>query len=691
MAAGGLRLSAVQLDGDAVYWLEGRPQEGGRSALVCWRPGRAPEEVTPRDFNVRSRVHEYGGGAYVVRDGVIYCVNFSDQRVYRLAPGGAAEAITPPGSFFYADFEIDTRRRRLICVREDHSRPGEPVNTLAGIPIGPAASGPAEAGHYESPDSYYENSDSYVVSGSSRTSDAGFSRTMEALASGYDFYSTPRLSPDGTRLAWLAWRHPLMPWDGTELWVADVDDAGALSGAVRVTGSEDESIYQPGWGPDGSLYYVSDRDGYWRIYGLAPPSPAASFPGPASARPRRSFAHATDERKAEAGRSIVRDSPEEAEFGRPQWVFGTSTWACAGASTLVVSYTRLGRWHLGTVDLADGELTPVAGDLQPHDWLAADAAHAVFVAGSSTAPDAVARLNLATGAVETLRRGSHVELDAADISLAEPITFPTARGREAHAFYYAPCNRAFSARAGEAPPLVVITHGGPTAAARPTLDLAIQYWTTRGFAVVDVNYGGSSGYGRAYRERLNGEWGLVDVEDVIHAARFLSGSGRADPARLIIRGGSAGGYTTLAALTFHPGIFKAGASYFGISDLEVLEIDTHKFESRYSHRLIGPYPEANAIYRARSPIHAIDRLACPLILFQGLEDKVVPPNQSQMMADAVRAKGLPVAYLAFEGEQHGFRKADTIIRSLEAELYFYGKVFGFTPADVIEPVPIDNL
>ncbi len=619
-----------------MYWLEGRPQEGGRYALVRWRPGQAPEDVTPPDFNVRTRVHEYGGGAYLVRGEVAYCVHFGDERVYRLAAGRAPEPLTPPGQFFYADFELDTRRQRLVCVREDHSQPGEPVNTIVSIPLGPTES-------------------------------------VTVLASGYDFYSTPRLSPDGTLLAWLAWRHPLMPWDGTELWVAGVDEAGALTGAVQVAGSARESIYQPGWDPQGALCFASDRTGWWQLYRAA-----RDLENP-------TIWHVPSEPN-------VANDPNfgDAEFGRPQWVFGTATWAFAGASTLVVSYTRHGRWHLATVD-AQGTLEPAAGDLQPHDWLAANATHVAFVAGSSSAPDAVVRLHLATGSIETLRRASDVSLAAADISAAEAITFPTARDREAHAFYYAPRSQAFARPAGEAPPLVVITHGGPTSAARPTFDPAIQYWTTRGFAVVDVNYGGSSGYGRQYRERLNGEWGLVDVEDVIHAARCLCEAGRVDPGRLIIRGGSAGGYTTLAALTFHPGIFKAGASYFGISDLEVLEIDTHKFESRYSHGLVGPYPQAKDVYRARSPIHAIDRLACPLILFQGLEDKVVPPNQSQMMADAVRAKGLPVAYLAFEGEQHGFRKAETIVRSLEAELYFYGKVFGFTPADVIAPVPIDNL
>jgi dipeptidyl aminopeptidase/acylaminoacyl peptidase len=631
VAAGGLRLGVVTIDGDDVYWLEGRPGEGGRYALVRRTPDGTIAEITPRDMNVRSRVHEYGGDGYVVTGGVVYFSNFADQRIYCLARGKDAQPITPQGEWFYADFALDARRQRLIAVREDHSKPGhEPVNTLVSIPVGPA-----EAGHDES---------------------AG-----HVIASGSDFYSTPRLSPDGSTLAWLSWRHPNMPWDGTELWVADVTAAGALENHRQAAGGPGESIYQPGWSPEGTLYYVSDRSGWWRIY------------------------------RSDRSVEVVRGPAADAEFGRPQWVFGTATWAFAGRSRLVVSYTRKGKWHLATVDVASGALTDIAPQVVPHDWMTADAAHAVLIAGSATQPDAVVRINLASGAVETLRPASTLALDAGYISVAEPIEFPTTGGQTAHAFYYAPRNRDFTAPAGERPPLVVISHGGPTSAARGTLDLQIQYWTSRGFAVADVNYGGSSGYGRAYRERLNGQWGIVDVDDVINAVRFLAAQGKADEERAVIRGGSAGGYTTLAALTFHPDAFKAGASYYGISDLEVLEIDTHKFESRYSHSLIGPYPAAKEVYYARSPIHAIDRLACPLILFQGLEDKVVPPNQSQMMADAVRAKGLPVAYLAFDGEQHGFRKAETIIRSLEAELYFYGAVFGFTPADEIPPVHIDNL
>jgi dipeptidyl aminopeptidase/acylaminoacyl peptidase len=647
VAAGSLRLGAVQLDRGDIYWLEGRPQERGRSALLRWSPDGSIGEVVPPDFNVRSRVHEYGGGAYIVRNGTVYCVNFSDQRVYRIVAADALssasvpEALTPPGPWRYADFDVDVRRHRLICVREDQTLEGrEPINAIVSIPLGPAkrTDSPAKAGHYVH---------------------------SEVIASGYDFYSTPRLSPDGTKLGWLSWRHPAMPWDDTELWVADVDANGSLTNATRVAGGNAESIYQPGWSPDGALYYVSDRTGWWQLY-------------------RSDLSGRSD-------RAVIRNLPDESEFGRPAWVFGTATWACAGPSQLIVSFTQRGRWHLATVDVASGILSPFAPGLQPDEWIAADASSAIVVAGSDTAPDRVVRIDIATGEVVSIRSASKQPVEAGYVSVPEAIEFPTTDGRTAHAFYYAPQNMDFNAPAAEAPPLIAITHGGPTAAASATLDLQIQYWTSRGFALVDVNYGGSSGYGRAYRERLNGNWGIVDVADVTSAARFLCETGRGDAGRLIIRGGSAGGYTTLAALTFHAGVFKAGASYYGISDLEVLELDTHKFEARYSHSLVGPYPEARDTYRARSPIHAIDRLACPLILFQGLEDKVVPPNQSQMMADAVRDKRLPVAYLAFEGEQHGFRRADTIAHCLEAELYFYGKVFGFTPADPIEPVEIANL
>jgi dipeptidyl aminopeptidase/acylaminoacyl peptidase len=628
VAAQGIRLSYVAIDGDDIYWLEGRPHEGGRNILVRRRRDGRQQDVSPSDFNVRTRVHEYGGAAYLVSQGIVYASNFADQRLYRIdtTAAGAPTPLTPPGQWFYADSTLDRRRRRLISIREDHSEPNrEPLNTLVSIPL-------------------------------DGTESAG-----DVLASGFDFYSTPRLSPDGSQLAWLAWRHPQMPWDGTELWLADVTEAGDLTRQRRVAGGPSESIYQPGWTPDGQLCFVSDRDGWWKLYRAGRSSPLAV------------------------------DAATDAEFGRPQWIFGTACWVPAGDRRMVVSYTQSGRWHLATLDVATGALASLADAFEPREWLAATDTHAVLVAGSTTTADAVVRVDLSTGSVETLKSSSTMGFAATLLSVPESVEFPSADGHATHAFYYPPRNAEYRAPDDDRPPLILISHGGPTTAASDALDLRVQFWTSRGFAVADVNYGGSSGFGRAYRQRLNGQWGVLDVEDMVAAARFLVAMGKADPARVVIRGGSAGGYTTLAALTFHPGVFKAGASYYGISDIEVLARDTHKFESRYLHTLVGPYPAANDIYHARSPIHFVDRLSCSLILFQGLEDKVVPPNQSEMMAAAVRAKGLPVAYLAFEGEQHGFRKAATIVRSLEAELFFYGAVFGFTPADEIAPIEIDNL
>ena len=637
IAAGALRISGITLDTGEIYWIEGRPSEGGRNVLVRRDANLHTSDLAPPGVNVRTRLHEYGGPAYIVSGGDAFYVNFADQRVYRLAefthpePSNTPAPITPEG-FFYGDFTIDRTRQRLICVREDHTQPGrEPVNTLVSLPM----DGSTSAG--------------------------------DVLASGDDFYSTPRVSPGGSRLAWLAWRHPQMPWDGTELWVARISEDGTLREPRRVAGSDSESIYQPGWGPDGTLYFASDRTGWWQLYRLNENGNDPNGPNDPN-----------DPNGPNDIEAVLSEPPSRSEFGRPQWVFGTATWAFAGPSRIVASYTRDGRWHLALIDVATGRLTDIATDVQPHEWLAASETYAFFLAGSTTSPDALVGLELATGATETVRIAASLYLDSGYVSVPEAIECPTTGGQTAHAFYYPPRNRDFSAPQTDRPPLIVISHGGPTTAAKGTLDLQIQYWTSRGFAVADVDYGGSSGYGREYRQRLNGQWGIVDVDDVVHAALFLASQGKADRKRLIIRGGSAGGYTTLAALAFHPEVFGAGASYYGVSDVEVLARDTHKFESRYLDTLIGPYPEKQDLYRARSPIHFVDQFACPLILFQGLEDKVVPPNQSQMMADAVRAKGLPVEYLTFEGEQHGFRKAETIIRCLESELEFYRSVFRFS-------------
>ena len=591
--------------------------------LVRMRHGGVIEDVTPAGFSVRSRAHEYGGGAYLVDRGTVYFCNFVDQQLYCQHADGAPRSLTPPG-YRFADAVSDTVRNRLIAVREDHTvAEREAVNTLVAIDV--------------------------------TTGGAG-----DVLADGHDFYSTPQLSPNGTQLCWLAWNHPDMPWTSTELWLAEFDARGALvNPRCIVGGAGHESIFQPQWSPDGLLYYVSDRSGWWNLY-----------------------------RWQEDAATAV--CPMEAEFGLPQWVFGMSTYGFASADTIVCVYQQDGVSHLARIDLPSGQLLPF--DLPATDIgsLRVDAQQAVFIAGSPTEPIAVVRLDLDTGRMQTVRRSSEVTVDRRYFSIPRAITFPTTAGLTAHAFYYPPRNPDFVAPAGEKPPLMVLSHGGPTGATSNVFDLGIQYWTSRGFAVLDVNYGGSTGYGRAYRQRLDGAWGVVDVDDCCNGARYLVEQGEVDGSRLIIRGGSAGGYTTLMALASR-NVFHAGASYFGLSELEAFARDTHKFESRYLENLVGPYPARRELYLERSPLSHIDGFSCPAIFFQGLDDKVVPPNQAELMVDALRHKGIPVAYVTYAGEGHGFRQAKNLVHCHQAELYFYSRVFGFVLADQGGSVPIENL
>jgi dipeptidyl aminopeptidase/acylaminoacyl peptidase len=483
--------------------------------------------------------------------------------------------------------------------------------------------------------------------------------TGEVIVSGNDFYSSPRLSPGGNELAWLTWNHPNMPWDGTELWVGALDESGRIAGARMIAGGPTESIFQPEWSPGGVLHFVSDRTGWWNLYRLT-----------------------------ERGIEALWDQP--AEFGMPQWVFRMSTYGFESESRLICSICERGNWHLASLDTASHKLEKLQTPFTEISSLRVAPGRAAFCGGSPTSPTSVVRVDLRTRQTSIVRKSSSVAVDQGFLSAPREVEFPTENGLKAHAFFYPPTNSDYRAPENQRPPLIVISHGGPTSASTTTLKLNIQYWSSRGFGVVDVNYGGSTGYGREYRERLNGQWGVVDVDDCANAARYLVERGEADANRLIIRGGSAGGYTTLAALTFRD-VFKAGASYYGISDLELLEKDCHKFESRYNSSLVGPYPERKDLYRERSPIHFTERLSCPIILFQGLEDKVVPPNQAEMMYEAALKKGLAVAYVPFEGEQHGFRRAENIKKSLDGELYFYSKVFGFELAGPVEPVRIDNL
>jgi dipeptidyl aminopeptidase/acylaminoacyl peptidase len=622
IAGANIRLGQVALRGADIFWIEGRPQEQGRNVLVHRRPNGSERDVNPAPFNVRTRAHEYGGGAFVpLPDGIVFS-HFDDQQLYRVHGDGAPTQLTQDADQRYADAVRDASRNRLIAVREDHSKGSlDAVATIVSVAL-----------------------------------DSG---TVQVLAEGHDFFSSPCLSPDGKQLAWLAWNHPNMPWDGTELWLAEVAEDGSLGARHVVAGGLTESIYQPQWSPGGALHFVSDRSGWWNLY------------------------------RADNG-SVHALHAMEAEFGQAQWAFGMSSYGFAADGRIVCVYRQGGVSHLATLDPTTGRLDTLATPYIEIDGLRVGADFAVFLGGSATDAGVVVRIDLRTSACQVLRSSSSASVDMAYLSLAEAISFPTEGGLVAHAFFYPPTNRDFRGPAGERPPLMVISHGGPTGSTDATFKWSHQFWTSRGFAIVDVNYGGSTGYGRAYRERLNGQWGVVDVDDSVNAARFLMARGDVDPDRVLIRGASAGGYTTLCALTFRD-FFKAGASHYGIGDLESLMQDSHKFESRYCERLIGPYPEGVELYRRRSPVHYTDRLSSPMILFQGAEDKAVPPNQARAMFDAVRAKGLPVAYLLFEGEQHGFRRATTIKRALEAELYFYGKIFGFHPSDAIEPVDIRNL
>lgn len=628
----GIGLSEVEFSNDHVYWLESRPLEAGRVVAVRCKPDGKPSEGIPKSFNARTRVHEYGGGAYFVHGETIFFSNFKDQRLYRQDVGGEPRPITPepgtPGSLRYSDGRVTPDGKTIICVRERHEEGREAINEIVALP----------------PD------------GSSEA---------KVIMSGYDFYSFPRINSDGRRLAWTCWKHPQMPWDGTELWVGDLGANGFVFNSRRVAGSSTESIFQPEWAPDGTLYFVSDRTGWWNLY-------------------------------AEQSGTIFPVFESDAEIGVPQWLFGYSRYAFLSNGRIACIYSKNGLDYL-----AISNSPPILGEAwggkksipyTAFGTLRSDGADRLFfVAASPSKTSEVAMLNVTNGEIRVLRRSLAIDIDPQFFSEPEPIEFPTTNGRTSFALFYPPKNRDFVAPSGERPPLLVISHGGPTGATTSSLKLSIQFWTSRGLAVVDVNYGGSSGYGRPYRERLNGQWGVVDVDDCINAARYLEKRGSVDGKRMAIRGGSAGGYTTLCALVFH-NVFAAGASYYGVADLEVLVKDTHKFESRYEQTLVGPYPEAAELYRQRSPIHFFaEHLSCPVIIFQGLEDKVVPPSQAEIMIAALRAKKLPFAYIAFPTEGHGFREAANIQRSFEAELYFYSRIFGFTPADPIAPVEIENL
>jgi len=616
LVTGAASISEVIPDGDAVWWAESRPSEGGRVAIMRWHAGKT-EELTPSDSNVRTTVHEYGGGAWWAQHNTLWYVDYQDQRIRVLRPDKAPQLISAeppaPRAHRYADLRPTPDGQWLIAVGERHDTAWpEPQNLLLAV-----------------------------------ATDGSFNHID--LVSGADFYGSPCISPDGQQIAWVQWQHPNMPWDDTSLMLADLSsnkDSVILSNTRCVAGGTQESIVQPSWSPDGRLHYLSDRNDWWQLYVIDQATPVLQLDG---------------------------------DIGYPPWVHGLSRYAFDEHGKVVAAC------FIGGVDTLNGYPDQTAFHSIRMDRSKLAFASASWSTEASVYFDGqVVRAPLQTG------------LSAAYMPAPEIITFPTGpdvnpdgNDEHAHALYYAPANPQFSAPKTEKPPLIVLAHGGPTSAARSQLSLAQRFWTSRGFAVADVNYRGSSGFGRGYRKKLEGQWGIADVQDCIAVARYLVARGDVDESRLIIRGGSAGGFTVLSALAFHD-TFTAGASLYGVADLEALAHDTHKFESRYLDSLIGSWPEDAEIYAARSPINHLDGFTTPMIVFQGSEDAIVPPNQSRMIVDALDKRGVAVAYLEFEGEQHGFRQASTIVKAIQSELTFYGRIFGFIPSGETTSLEIRN-
>lgn len=604
--------------GDAVYWTELHPWEQGRTALMGWTEAAGMREISDRSHTVRSRVHEYGGRAYVAHGDSVWYLNDRDRLIYRGDAGEAPRPITRTAAN-YADFIRDPRRGCLIAVEECPRDDAEPENRLVAI------------------------------------SDDG---TVQVLASGADFYCAPKLSPDGGRLAWVDWDHPNMPWDATRCREVVLDAEGRPGPPRLVAGEDGASIFQPEYAPDGRLYYVSDHGGFWNL--CRDGDPPAHFRA-------------------------------EAEFGLPHWQFGMRTYAFLDARTAVAAFAVEGDWRLSLFDVETGKATPIDLPWCGFAGLTTEGRRAVFTGARPDRPGAIVELTFGAPEPERiLRRASEQDPPSGSVSLPETVAFPTEGGKTAYAYFYPPANPDFCVPDGERPPLIVMGHGGPTGQTDKGYSAKVQFWTSRGFAVADVNYGGSTGYGTDYRNRLRGNWGVVDVDDVCNAARFLAERGDADPDRLIVVGGSAGGYTTLSALAFRS-VFRAGRSSYGIGDLETLARETHKFESRYLDSLIGPWPDAKETYHARSALKHPEGLDCPVLFLQGSEDKVVPPNQAEAMVDVLKRKGIPVAYILFQGEGHGFRGAEAVRAALTSELAFYGRIFGFTPGEPVPDIAIDNL
>ena len=612
-------LGEISLFGDDIYWVEMRANEGGRYVVVKQTIDGKKTDAIPSGYNARTRVHEYGGGSYLVTNRGVVFSNFDDQSLYLVDANNVCKKLTIQEDCRYADIIYDKYRERLICIREDHSeRAKEAVSSIIAV-------------------SLLESGNEII------------------LQCGADFYSNPRLSNDGQKLCWISWFHPNMPWDNTSLFTSEINDVGQIGKASLVAGGDiNESVCQPSWSCDDILYFISDKNNWWNLYRLG-----------------------------ENGIECI--IKLDAEFAVPQWSFRESNYDFIDYNSIISIYRQQGLAYIAIINTDKKTFETLSLSYTEIESLVCKKNKAYFLGSSPTEFKSIIEYDIEKKIVNVIQKSNAICLDKEYISVGESISFPVDENKHAHAVFYRPQNRYYTGLDDEKPPLVVMSHGGPTGESHNGLKMVVQFFSSRGFAVLDVNYGGSSGYGREYRRRLNGNWGIVDVNDCSKAALYVAEEGWVDKDRLAIRGGSAGGFTTLAALAYTD-VFKAGASHYGVSDLEALTKETHKFESRYLDTLIGAYPETQEIYKERSPVNAVDRLSCPVIFFQGLEDKIVLPNQAELMVDALKLKGIPVVYVAYEGEQHGFRQAKNIKRTLESELYFYATIFNFKCADKIEPI-----
>lgn len=618
VASKSVRFSDVQIQNKNIYFLESQPLEKGRTALVKSSLKKEAKQLTSPEFNIRTRVHEYGGGAFLAVEEFVFFIHDSDQDIYQLSKDGSITRITNQPSYRYAEINYDKRSHRIFAVREDHTNEQDVKNVIVVISLE--------------------------------------TKKEKVLIEGEDFYSNPSVNEEGTHFTYLSWSHPSMPWDTTSLWVCELTQKGIVKEKRRIAGKEDESIFQPRWHQN-DLYFISDRTGWWNLY-----------------RYKDQMVQPLWEKQA--------------EFGLPQWVFGLSTYDVIDEDHLICTFFEKGKQQIGQWTISQQSFSKFEIPYESFQYVQVEKDLLVCIAASTSEPASVIAYDFKKNQLYTIRKSEQESIDPKCFSKPIFITCPSNEG-EVYAFFYPPKNDNYEMPTQEKPPLIVKCHGGPTSFSGDNLSYQVQYWTSRGFAFVDVNYGGSTGFGRAYRERLKRNWGIVDVQDCVSVVKYLERQGWIDPKRVAIRGGSAGGYTTLACLAFTQQ-FSAGTSYYGVSDLQMLTKDTHKFESRYLDGLIGLYPEEKDIYRQRSPIHHIDQINSPVLLLQGEEDRVVPPDQSEKMFLALKKKKIPTAYLLFAQEQHGFRKSENIQKALEAEYYFYTKVFHIPVKGINEPIQIEG-